>query len=98
MQLPSAALSVNDKPEHLKYMCTLSRLPSSETLEMKKCVHTLWGCISFTRLDGRTLQKADITVDPTVQRAMNCTVHSLNQQLRYHAIQRQVVININENY
>jgi len=36
MQLPSAALSVNDKPEHLKYMCTLSMLLSPETLEMKK--------------------------------------------------------------
>jgi len=79
MQLPSAALSVNDKPEQLKYMCTLSRLPSSDTPEMKKCVRTLWDCISFIRLDGCLFHKADITVDATVQRTINCTVHSVNQ-------------------
>jgi len=98
MQLPSAALSAKDKPAHFKYMCTLSRLPSSETLEIKKCVHTLWDCTSFIRLDGRILHKVDIIVDATVQRAINCTVLSVNQQLRYHAIQRPFVININENY
>jgi hypothetical protein len=92
MQLPSAALSVNDNPEHLMYMCTLSRLPFSETREMKKCVHTLWECISFTHLNGRVLHKADITVDTTVQKAIHYTVHSVNQQLRYNAIKVKLLL------
>jgi hypothetical protein len=92
MQLPSAALSVNDNPEHLKYMCTLSSLPFSETREMKKWVHTLWECISFTHLNGRALHKADITVDTTVQKAIHCTVRSVNQQLRYNAIKVKLLL------
>ena len=36
--------------------------------------------------NGRILHKADITVDATVQKVINCTVRSVNQQLRYNAI------------